>query len=113
MGVLTFVKTRSGFKVDNSRTTSAATLTLRQSIWPLCLVTILFFLWVRPEHDVEIDNAECVYRALPTVCWILSTSTFKTPYTSIEHVQRVSRERTLGARSITTKLTSYDLGITH
>ncbi|PLN84213.1 MFS general substrate transporter [Aspergillus taichungensis] len=45
MGVLTFVKTRSGFKVDNSRTTSAATLTLRQSIWPLCLVTILFFLW--------------------------------------------------------------------
>ncbi|PLB36341.1 putative l-fucose permease [Aspergillus candidus] len=45
MGFLTFVKTRSGFKVDNSRTTSAATLTLRQSIWPLCLVTILFFLW--------------------------------------------------------------------
>ncbi|PKY04029.1 MFS general substrate transporter [Aspergillus campestris IBT 28561] len=45
MGFLTFVKTRSGFKVDNSRTTSAATLTLRQSLWPLSLVTILFFLW--------------------------------------------------------------------
>lgn len=31
---------------DNERT-SAAELTLRQSIYPLCLVTILFFLWVR------------------------------------------------------------------
>ncbi|KAF9886218.1 hypothetical protein FE257_011941 [Aspergillus nanangensis] len=45
MGVLQFVKTRSGFRVDNSKTTSAATLTLRQSLWPLALVTILFFLW--------------------------------------------------------------------
>ncbi|GKZ85347.1 hypothetical protein AnigIFM56816_011118 [Aspergillus niger] len=45
MGFLHFLKTRSGFRVDNSRTTSAATLTLRQSLWPLTLVTILFFLW--------------------------------------------------------------------
>ncbi|KAK1138895.1 hypothetical protein N8T08_001684 [Aspergillus melleus] len=45
MGVLQFLKSRSGFRVDNSKTTSAATLTLRQSIWPLTLVTILFFLW--------------------------------------------------------------------
>ncbi|KAE8349137.1 major facilitator superfamily domain-containing protein [Aspergillus coremiiformis] len=45
MGLLHFLKTRSGFKVDNRRTTSAATLTLRQSLWPLCLVTLLFFLW--------------------------------------------------------------------
>ncbi|KAG2418487.1 hypothetical protein HFD88_001588 [Aspergillus terreus] len=45
MGVWHFLKTRSGFKVDNSKTTSAANLTLRQSLWPLCLVTILFFLW--------------------------------------------------------------------
>lgn len=30
---------------DNERT-KASELTLRQSIYPLCLVTILFFLWV-------------------------------------------------------------------
>ncbi|PYH94450.1 MFS general substrate transporter [Aspergillus ellipticus CBS 707.79] len=45
MGFLHFLKNRSGFRVDNTRTTSAATLTLRQSLWPLTLVTILFFLW--------------------------------------------------------------------
>ncbi|OJJ02927.1 hypothetical protein ASPVEDRAFT_705626 [Aspergillus versicolor CBS 583.65] len=45
MGFVQFLKTRSGFRVDNSKTTSAANLTLRQSIWPLMLVTILFFLW--------------------------------------------------------------------
>ncbi|KAF3394276.1 L-fucose-proton symporter [Penicillium rolfsii] len=38
-------KNRSGLRVDNRKTTSAATLTLRQSLWPLSLVTILFFLW--------------------------------------------------------------------
>ena len=46
MGVKKFFQTRSGFRVDNSKTTSAATLTLRQSLYPLGLVTILFFLWV-------------------------------------------------------------------
>ncbi|KAL5337011.1 major facilitator superfamily domain-containing protein [Aspergillus crustosus] len=45
MGFVDFVKTRSGLRVDNSKTTSAANLTLRQSLWPLSLVTILFFLW--------------------------------------------------------------------
>ncbi|KAJ0420638.1 major facilitator superfamily domain-containing protein [Aspergillus carlsbadensis] len=45
MGLGTFLKTRSGLRVDNSKTTSAANLTLRQSLWPLILVTILFFLW--------------------------------------------------------------------
>ncbi|KAJ6135975.1 hypothetical protein N7512_001135 [Penicillium capsulatum] len=45
MGVKEFFKTRSGLRVDNRKTTSAATLTLRQSLWPLSLVTILFFLW--------------------------------------------------------------------
>ncbi|OJK00554.1 hypothetical protein ASPACDRAFT_1869328 [Aspergillus aculeatus ATCC 16872] len=45
MGIMQFLKTRAGLRVDNSKTTSAATLTLRQSIWPLALVTILFFLW--------------------------------------------------------------------
>lgn len=46
MGVKEFLKSRSGLRVDNRATTSAATLTLRQSLWPLTLVTILFFLWV-------------------------------------------------------------------
>ncbi|KAJ5406917.1 hypothetical protein N7465_008201 [Penicillium sp. CMV-2018d] len=45
MGVKEFLKSRSGLRVDNRATTSAATLTLRQSLWPLTLVTILFFLW--------------------------------------------------------------------
>lgn len=33
-------------KVRDDKRTNAAELTLRQSIYPLCLVTILFFLWV-------------------------------------------------------------------
>jgi hypothetical protein len=46
MGFKEFMKSRSGLRIDNKKTTSAATLTLRQSLWPLTLVTILFFLWV-------------------------------------------------------------------
>ncbi|RHZ62654.1 putative l-fucose permease [Aspergillus thermomutatus] len=45
MGFARFLKSRSGLRVNNKSTTSAATLTLRQSLWPLALVTILFFLW--------------------------------------------------------------------
>lgn len=37
---------RPTFKVRDDKRTRAAELTLRQSIYPLCLVTILFFLWV-------------------------------------------------------------------
>jgi FHS family L-fucose permease-like MFS transporter len=33
-------------KVSDKERTNAAELTLRQSIYPLALVTILFFLWV-------------------------------------------------------------------
>lgn len=40
---------------DDQRT-SAAELTLRASIYPLCLVTILFFLWVRLTSTDEIWN---------------------------------------------------------
>lgn len=39
-----FVKRRS-LKADDTRRTRAAELTLRQSIYPICLVTVLFFLW--------------------------------------------------------------------
>jgi FHS family L-fucose permease-like MFS transporter len=50
MGFKEFMKSRSGLRIDNKKTTSAATLTLRQSLWPLTLVTILFFLWVCGYH---------------------------------------------------------------
>lgn len=36
---------RPTLKVSDDKRTNAAELTLRQSIYPLCLVTILFFLW--------------------------------------------------------------------
>lgn len=36
-------------KVSDDEKTTAAELTLRQSIYPLCLVTILFFLWVSSD----------------------------------------------------------------
>jgi FHS family L-fucose permease-like MFS transporter len=39
-----FMKRRS-LKADDSRRTRAAELTLRESIYPICLVTVLFFLW--------------------------------------------------------------------
>ncbi|KAF7156859.1 hypothetical protein CNMCM5623_000704 [Aspergillus felis] len=45
MGVAQVLKSRSALRVNNKSTTSAATLTLRQSLWPLALVTILFFMW--------------------------------------------------------------------
>lgn len=44
MGVKAFLGSRS-LKADDSRRTAAAELTLRQSILPLALVTVLFFLW--------------------------------------------------------------------
>ncbi|KAL9622051.1 MAG: hypothetical protein Q9160_003550 [Pyrenula sp. 1 TL-2023] len=36
---------KRSLKADNSKRTPASELTLRQSLLPLCLVTILFFLW--------------------------------------------------------------------
>ncbi|POR36414.1 L-fucose-proton symporter [Tolypocladium paradoxum] len=44
MGANEFFKKRS-LKADDSRRTRAAELTLRESIFPICLVTVLFFLW--------------------------------------------------------------------
>jgi FHS family L-fucose permease-like MFS transporter len=38
---------RPTLKVSDDKRTNAALITLRQSIYPLCLVTILFFLWVQ------------------------------------------------------------------
>lgn len=36
---------RRGLITSDHKTTRAAELTLRESIYPICLVTILFFLW--------------------------------------------------------------------
>lgn len=44
MGFKEFAKRRSLRTRDDKRT-KAAELTLRQSIYPICLVTVLFFLW--------------------------------------------------------------------
>lgn len=44
MGVKQFFKERSLKSPDNRRT-RAAELTLRESIYPICIVTVLFFLW--------------------------------------------------------------------
>ena len=44
MGVKQFLKKRT-LKVSDGSVTKAAELTLRESIWPIALVTTLFFLW--------------------------------------------------------------------
>lgn len=44
MGVKDFFKGRS-LKAPDDRRTKAAELTLRESIYPICIVTTLFFLW--------------------------------------------------------------------
>lgn len=36
---------RSSLRTKNTDVTVAAQLTLRQSLWPLSIVTVLFFLW--------------------------------------------------------------------
>lgn len=36
---------KRSLRVRDDKTTRAAELTLRQSLYPICLVTILFFLW--------------------------------------------------------------------
>lgn len=47
------MKNRSALKTSNTSVTSAAQLTLRQSLYPLALVTSLFFLWV----SASVENA--------------------------------------------------------
>jgi FHS family L-fucose permease-like MFS transporter len=41
---------KSALKHRDDKRTRAAELTLRESIYPLCLVTILFFLWVSSDY---------------------------------------------------------------
>ncbi|KAI0193629.1 major facilitator superfamily domain-containing protein [Xylaria flabelliformis] len=44
MGLKDFIRSRS-LRVKDSKRTKAAELTLRESLYPICLVTVLFFLW--------------------------------------------------------------------
>jgi MFS transporter, FHS family, L-fucose permease len=44
MGLKEFLKRRS-LRANDDKRTRAAELTLRESIYPMALVTILFFLW--------------------------------------------------------------------
>lgn len=67
MGFKNILKNRSGLRVDNRKTTSAATLTLRQSLWPLSLVTILFFLWV--GIDQFLNRLNIIKKHLYSFAW--------------------------------------------
>lgn len=42
---MSFLKNRSPLRAKDDQVTDASKLTFRQSLWPLSLVTILFFLW--------------------------------------------------------------------
>jgi FHS family L-fucose permease-like MFS transporter len=42
---------RRSLKTSDKERTKAAELTLKESIYPLCLVTVLFFLWVRIQSE--------------------------------------------------------------
>lgn len=100
MGVKEFLKSRSGLRVDNRATTSAATLTLRQSLWPLTLVTTLFFLWVGWLYFVQSPPTKTSIRVLHMVYWTPSTPISRKPYTSTELVQLVFKQPTLGMKCL-------------
>lgn len=101
MGVKEFLKSRSGLRVDNRATTSAATLTLRQSLWPLTLVTTLFFLWVCYGISfIASPPTKTSIRALRMVCWTPSTHISRKPYISTVAAQLVFKQPTLGMESL-------------
>lgn len=71
MGVKGFLKTRSGLRVNNNQVTNAASLTLRQSLWPLTIVTLLFFLWVSAafKTSCELEYRLTMSRVSLMDCW--------------------------------------------
>jgi FHS family L-fucose permease-like MFS transporter len=46
MAVFKKIFKKNSLKISDKERTKAAELTLKESIYPLCLVTVLFFLWV-------------------------------------------------------------------
>ena len=55
---------KNSLKNRDDQRTNAAELTLRQSIYPIVLVTILFFLWV---SDIFLYNSTMMFYALATI----------------------------------------------
>jgi hypothetical protein len=55
---------KNSLKNRDDQRTNAAELTLRQSIYPIVLVTILFFLWV---SDIFFYNSTMMFYALATI----------------------------------------------
>ena len=55
---------KNSLKNRDDQRTNAAELTLRQSIYPIILVTVLFFLWV---SDMFFCNSTIVFYALATI----------------------------------------------
>ena len=51
MPILSFKK--HSLRTRDDKRTNASELTVKQSLYPLCLVTILFFLWVNHLPSIE------------------------------------------------------------
>jgi len=104
---------KNSLKNRDDQRTRAAELTLRQSIFPIVLVTILFFLWVSESStcrcnamEYELDESValqvwnsanlCIqyHRASPTASSTLSTSTSRTPSTSLAPALQVCKPHT-------------------
>ena len=71
---------RTKITADDNARTRAAELTLRQSLYPLALVTILFFLWVYLNTCLQSTPVLTVFRASPMAYLTHLTSTSRTPF---------------------------------
>ena len=87
---------KQSLKVSDKARTNAAELTLRQSIYPLALVTILFFLWVCSFLVPGVLGVTNSIRGSHTAFWIPWISIFRTLFTSQELGHPVYRQHTLG-----------------
>lgn len=107
MGVREFIKKRPLRARDNQRT-NAAELTLRQSVFPIVLVTILFFLWgfsygkrervrLRRYKDARIFGN--LLTSAAKACSIRSINTSKKSSTSPALAPPASKLPTLGAKN--------------
>ena len=62
---------KNSLKNRDDQRTNAAELTLRQSIYPIILVTILFFLWVS-DTALQVHNDGVLYSPLESAIAVLS-----------------------------------------
>ena len=68
---------KNSLKNRDDQRTNAAELTLRQSIYPIVLVTILFFLWV---SDIFFCNSMMMFYALATITSLRSAELGTLPH---------------------------------